>query len=127
MLRIWNLVLIGLTYSLCLFGTMITRSGLVQSVHAFAQTALFGQLFMGYVFASAALFFGLLFWRRDALRSPQRLESRALARGRLPVQQLGVHGDPRHRLLGHAVPEALGLVERHRRSCSAPSSSTAWH
>ena len=42
MLRIWNLVLIGLTYTLCLFGTMITRSGLVQSVHAFAQTELFG-------------------------------------------------------------------------------------
>ena len=79
MLRIWNLVLIGLTYSLCLFGTMITRSGLVQSVHAFAQTAIFGQLFMGYVFASAALFFGLLWHRRRALRSTQRLES-ALSR-----------------------------------------------
>jgi cytochrome c-type biogenesis protein CcmF len=79
MLRIWNLVLIGLTYSLCLFGTMITRSGLVQSVHAFAQTELFGQLFLGYVGASAALFFGLLWHRRRALRSPQRLES-ALSR-----------------------------------------------
>jgi cytochrome c-type biogenesis protein CcmF len=79
MLRIWNLVLIGLTYSLCLFGTMITRSGLVQSVHAFAQTEIFGQLFMGYVAASAATFFGLLAWRRRSLRSPQRLES-ALSR-----------------------------------------------
>jgi cytochrome c-type biogenesis protein CcmF len=79
MLRIWNLVLVGLTYSLCLFGTMITRSGLVQSVHAFAQTAIFGQLFMGYVFASAAGFFGLLWYRRRELRSSQRLES-ALSR-----------------------------------------------
>jgi len=79
MLRIWNLVLIGLTYSLCLFGTMITRSGLVQSVHAFAQTEIFGQLFLGYVVATAGLFFGLLFRRRRALRSPQRLES-ALSR-----------------------------------------------
>ncbi len=79
MLRIWNLVLIGLTYSLCLFGTMITRSGLVQSVHAFAQTEIFGQLFMGYVVANAGLFFGLLWRRRRALRSPQRLES-ALSR-----------------------------------------------
>jgi len=79
MLRIWNLVLIGLTYSLCLFGTMITRSGLVQSVHAFAQTEIFGILFMSYVVATAALFFGLLFWRRRELRSPQRLES-ALSR-----------------------------------------------
>jgi cytochrome c-type biogenesis protein CcmF len=79
MLRIWNLVLIGLTYSLCLFGTMITRSGLVQSVHAFAQTELFGILFMGYVAVTAGSFFGLLWWRRGSLRSPQRLES-ALSR-----------------------------------------------
>jgi cytochrome c-type biogenesis protein CcmF len=79
MLRIWNLVLIGLTYSLCLFGTMITRSGLVQSVHAFAQTEIFGLLFMGYVVATTGLFFGLLWHRRRSLRSPQRLES-ALSR-----------------------------------------------
>ena len=38
MLKVWNLILIGLTYSLCLFGTFLTRSGVVQSVHAFAQT-----------------------------------------------------------------------------------------
>jgi cytochrome c-type biogenesis protein CcmF len=75
MLRIWNLVLIGLTYALCLFGTMITRSGLVQSVHAFAQTEIFGQLFMGYVVATAGIFFGMLFYRRRSLASSQRLES----------------------------------------------------
>jgi cytochrome c-type biogenesis protein CcmF len=75
MLRVWNLALIGLTYVLCLFGTMITRSGLVQSVHAFAQTAIFGQLFLGYVLVVAGVFFGLLYARRHALRSPHRLES----------------------------------------------------
>ena len=41
MLKTWNLLLIGLTYTLCLFGTFLTRSGIVQSVHAFAQTPLF--------------------------------------------------------------------------------------
>ncbi len=75
MLKIWNLVLIGLTYSLCLFGTMITRSGLVQSVHAFAQTKVFGLLFLGYVLLTAFVFFGVLLWKRDALRSTNRLES----------------------------------------------------
>jgi len=75
MLKIWNLALIGLTYSLCLFGTMLTRSGLVQSVHAFAQTEIFGQLFLGYVTLTVATFFGLLFYRRHELRSTQRLES----------------------------------------------------
>ena len=75
MLKTWNLVLIGLTYVLCLFGTMLTRSGLVQSVHAFAQTEIFGILFLGYVLASAVLYFGLVLWRRPALRATSRLES----------------------------------------------------
>jgi cytochrome c-type biogenesis protein CcmF len=75
MLKIWNLVLIGLTYVLCLFGTMLTRSGLVQSVHAFAQTEIFGILFLGYVLSSAALYFGLVLWRRPMLRATNRLES----------------------------------------------------
>ena len=41
MLKTWNLLLIGLTYTLCLFGTFLTRSGVVQSVHAFAQSPIF--------------------------------------------------------------------------------------
>ena len=40
MLKIWNLVLIGLSYALCLFGTFLTRSGIVQSVHSFADLGL---------------------------------------------------------------------------------------
>ena len=44
-------VLIGLTYTLCLFGTFLTRSGLVQSVHAFAQSEIFGTIFLSYVLA----------------------------------------------------------------------------
>jgi cytochrome c-type biogenesis protein CcmF len=75
MLKIWNLILVGLTYTLCLFGTMLTRSGLVQSVHAFALTRVFGQLFLAYVLLTVAVFFGVLIWRRDALRSTKRLES----------------------------------------------------
>ena len=75
MLRIWNLVLVGLTYTLCLFGTMLTRSGLVQSVHAFAQTEIFGVLFLGYVVLTAVMFFGAVIWRRNELRSVNRLES----------------------------------------------------
>ena len=75
MLKIWNLILIGLTYALCLFGTMLTRSGLVQSVHAFAQTKVFGLLFLGYVLLTVFVFFGVLLWKRDGLRSTNRLES----------------------------------------------------
>jgi len=75
MLKVWNLVLIGLTYSLCLFGTMLTRSGLVRSVHAFAQTEIFGILFLSYVAGIVALFFGVLIWRSPELRAKHQLES----------------------------------------------------
>jgi len=75
MLKTWNLVLIGLTYTLCLFGTYLTRSGIVQSVHAFAQTPIFQIVFLGYVLVSALGFFALLFARRKHIRSPNRLES----------------------------------------------------
>jgi len=75
MLKTWNLLLIGLTYSLCLFGTFLTRSGIVQSVHAFAQTPLFTSVFLGYVLVTAGVFLAALWWRRDGVRSDARLES----------------------------------------------------
>jgi cytochrome c-type biogenesis protein CcmF len=75
MLKIWNLALIGLTYSLCVFGTFLTRSGVVQSVHSFADAGWFGTLFLGYVVLIAGSFFGLLIWRVPLLRSQTRLES----------------------------------------------------
>ena len=95
MLKTWNLLLIGLTYSLCLFGTFLTRSGVVQSVHAFAQTPLFTSIFLGYVLVTAGGFLAALLVaaRGDPQREPAR-ELR-LARGELPAQQLGVHRDPR--------------------------------
>ncbi len=75
MLRMWNVVLIGLTYGLCLFGTFLTRSGVVQSVHSFTTSGLFGAIFLGYVVVVLVAFFGCTIWRRKELRSPQRIES----------------------------------------------------
>ena len=75
MLKTWNLLLIGLTYTLCLFGTFLTRSGVVQSVHAFAQTPIFTIVFLGYVLFTAAVFLTVLLFRRKELRSEQRIES----------------------------------------------------
>ena len=48
MLKQWNMVLIILTYSLVIFGTFLTRSGVLSSVHAFAQSAI-GPLFFGFI------------------------------------------------------------------------------
>jgi cytochrome c-type biogenesis protein CcmF len=75
MLKTWNLLLIGLTYTLCLFGTFLTRSGIVQSVHAFAQSPIFVSVFLGYVLVSAAVFLIAVYLRRGEIRSPNRIES----------------------------------------------------
>ena len=65
MLKIWNMVLIIVTYTLCIYGTFLTRSGVVSSVHAFAQSEI-GPLFLGFVFLTL-LFSGFLLWRRRAM------------------------------------------------------------
>ena len=75
MLKTWNLLLIGLTYTLCLFGTFLTRSGIVQSVHAFAQTPIFTSIFLGYVLVTAFGFLAALLYRRGELSGGDRLQS----------------------------------------------------
>ena len=48
MFKVWNMVLIIMTYSLVIFGTFLTRSGVISSVHTFAQSGV-GPLFLGFV------------------------------------------------------------------------------
>ncbi len=74
MLKVWNMVLIILTYSLSLFGTFITRTGVVGSVHAFAKSALGPAffLFIGITFLGSI---SLLFSRLKTLKSEHDVES----------------------------------------------------
>jgi cytochrome c-type biogenesis protein CcmF len=74
MLKIWNIVLVILTYLLGIFGTFITRSGVVSSVHAFADSQL-GNFFIYYMaFVLLASLF-LIIDRRLYLKSDRRLDS----------------------------------------------------
>lgn len=75
MLKTWNVVLIGLTYTLCLFGTFLTRSGIVQSVHAFTDDGWYKPIFLSYVVVMAVCFYSAVWYRRKELASPNRLES----------------------------------------------------
>jgi cytochrome c-type biogenesis protein CcmF len=75
MLKVWNFALIGMAYTLCVFGTFLTRSGVVQSVHSFANAGWFGQLFLGYVAVLALGYTALLVRRVPELRSQTRLDS----------------------------------------------------
>ncbi len=73
MLKVWNLSLIILTFALSIFGTFLTRSGVLSSVHTFAQSSL-GPLFLGFLGLILAVAFGLLFFRLPELKSQHELE-----------------------------------------------------
>src|SRR5262249_23891792 len=74
MLKLWNLTLIILTFSLTIFGTFLTRSGIIGSVHAFTHGSIrpFFLGFLAVVFLGA---FSLLAWRLDHLKAQGELDS----------------------------------------------------
>jgi cytochrome c-type biogenesis protein CcmF len=74
MLKLWNIVLVILTFGLTLFGTFLTRSGVIASVHAFTQGSI-GMLFLGFLALVMLTALGLVAWRWDALRSQGNLDS----------------------------------------------------
>lgn len=74
MLKRWNMVLIILTYCLVIFGTFLTRSGVLSSVHAFAQSAI-GPLFFGFIGVTFILSLALLSKRWDELKDESPMTS----------------------------------------------------
>ncbi|MBI4454491.1 MAG: heme lyase CcmF/NrfE family subunit [Acidobacteria bacterium] len=62
MLKVWNLVLIVMTFEMCMFGTFLTRSGVVSSVHSFAQSNI-GSFFVTFIGLSLAISLYFLFRR----------------------------------------------------------------
>lgn len=74
MLKTWNVALVALTYGLTVFGTFLTRSGIVQSVHAFASTDI-GWVFLLYMSLLAVTVIGLIFLRKRELAPESHIES----------------------------------------------------
>jgi cytochrome c-type biogenesis protein CcmF len=74
MLRIWNVLLVILAFSLSLFGTFLTRSGVVNSIHSFTQSSI-GPWFLAFIALTVAVSLAVVFWRLPQLRSPTKLES----------------------------------------------------
>ena len=74
MMKVWNIWLVFTTFMLCILGTLLTRSGVISSVHAFAQSSI-GNWFVAFL----ALVFIVCFWaywlNRDYLRSDNQLDS----------------------------------------------------
>jgi cytochrome c-type biogenesis protein CcmF len=74
MLRVWNLSLVLATFCLTILGTFLTRSGVVNSVHAFSESAI-GPWLLAFLGVCAFTGVGLIAWRGDKLRTPGRIDS----------------------------------------------------
>ena len=78
MLKVWNMVLVALAFELSIFGTFLTRSGVVNSIHSFAKSPI-GSWFLAFVVISTLFSVGLILWRLPLLKARTKLES-ALSR-----------------------------------------------
>ncbi len=76
MLRVWNVFLICLTFFLTIFGTFLTRAGIITSVHSFAQSSIgtYFVYFMGLILGASL---GLMVWRLPDLKSKGQIEAAA--------------------------------------------------
>ena len=75
MLKVWNLVLVCSSFFMTIYGTYLTRSGVVQSVHAFGESPQLAWSFGGLMIAVVVVSTALLVWRWPLLRSRNELES----------------------------------------------------
>ncbi|MBM3151991.1 MAG: heme lyase CcmF/NrfE family subunit [Chloroflexi bacterium] len=74
LLKQWNMMLIILTYDLVIFGTFLTRSGVLSSVHAFAQSAI-GPMFFAFIGLTLVSSVALLIWRWPSLKAEVEMKS----------------------------------------------------
>jgi cytochrome c-type biogenesis protein CcmF len=74
MMRVWNIWLVFTTFLLCILGTFLTRSGVVSSVHAFAQSSI-GPWFAGFLMFALSVCILAYLKNRDYLKSDNQLDS----------------------------------------------------
>jgi cytochrome c-type biogenesis protein CcmF len=74
MMKVWNVWLVFLTFMLCILGTTLTRSGIVSSVHAFAQSSI-GNWFVGFLVVILVVCLAAYIKNRDYLKSENQLDS----------------------------------------------------
>jgi cytochrome c-type biogenesis protein CcmF len=99
--RVWNLSLAIATFALTVLATFFTRSGVLQSVHAFSSSTL-GPLLIGLFFAVVVLGGGLLAWRGDRLRAPVGVDH--------PLSREGLFVANNIIFVGFAIVVLLGTV-----------------
>ena len=119
MLKTWNLTLIIGTFILTLFGTFLTRSGILDSVHAFTE-GLIGPLFLGFI---AVITFGslvLIAWRSDRLHAPGTLDGVVSRESAFILNNLIFVALTFTVLLGTVFPLVVEFVRNERISVGPP-------
>jgi len=74
MLKVWNMVLVSLAFLLSVFGTFLTRSGVINSIHSFSKSSI-GGWFLGFVIGCTVFSVAVIYLRLPLLRARTRLES----------------------------------------------------
>lgn len=91
MFRIWNVVLICVTFLLTIFGTFLTRAGLISSVHSFAKSDI-GPFFSWFLALIGTITAALIVWRLPRLRGETHLESVASREGMFVINNWALLG-----------------------------------
>jgi cytochrome c-type biogenesis protein CcmF len=74
MLKVWNMVLVALAFNLSVFGTFLTRSGVINSIHSFSQSPI-GAWILAFLCFMVVFSVALIYWRLPLLRTKTKLES----------------------------------------------------
>jgi cytochrome c-type biogenesis protein CcmF len=119
LLRVWNLALAVATFALTILGTFLTRSGVIQSVHAFTDSTI-GPLLIGFFVAVVLVGFGLIAWRGDRLRSPGGIDAPLGREGAFLVNNLLFVGFAFVVLLGTVFPLLYEALRNQQVTVGAP-------
>ena len=119
MLRVWNLSLLCATFALTILGTFLTRSGVLESVHAFTESSI-GPAFLGFFGLVVAVAVGLIGWRGDRLRAPGRIDSPISREGAFLANNLLFAAFAFVVLLGTVFPLIVEAINDDRISVGVP-------
>ncbi|HEX6789753.1 MAG TPA: heme lyase CcmF/NrfE family subunit [Candidatus Krumholzibacteria bacterium] len=119
MLKVWNVVLILVTYALCIFGTFLTRSGIVSSVHAFAQSSI-GYYFGAFLVLGLLVSIYLVLTRLNFLKSENQLDSYASREASFLFNNLILLAACFAVLWGTLFPVISELIQKEKVTVGAP-------
>jgi cytochrome c-type biogenesis protein CcmF len=119
MLRVWNLSLLCATFALTILGTFITRSGVLDSVHAFTEGSV-GPAILSFFALIVLVTVGLIGWRGDRLRAPGRMDSPLSREGAFLANNVVFAAFAFVVLLGTVFPLVVEAVNNERISVGSP-------